>query len=84
VRILDNEEQPTNEDAVVPDGPAATAGVRTGDIITSIDGQPIDTEHPLNAVLSQFAPGQTVTLQILRDGARQNVQVTLGTRPSDL
>jgi S1-C subfamily serine protease len=84
VRILDRNEQPTEESAVVDGSPAAVAGIETGDIITSIDGQPIDTEHPLNAVLSQFAPGQTVTLQILRGDDRQNVPVTLGTRPSDL
>ncbi len=84
VRILDPNEQPTEETAVVDGSPADVAGIETGDIITSIDGQPIDAEHPLNAVLSQFAPGQTVTLQVLRGDNRQNVSVTLGTRPSDL
>ncbi len=84
VRILDAEGRPTNEAAVVADGPAAQAGIETGDIIVSIDGQTVDTEHPLNAVLSQFAPNQTVVVQILRDGSSRNVSVTLGVRPSDL
>ena len=81
VRILDAEGNPIDEDAVVPGSPAAEAGLQTGDIIVSIDGQTIDSEHPLNAILVQFAPGQTVTLQVVRDGNRENVPVTLGTRP---
>ncbi len=73
-----------SQPAVVADGPADKAGVTEGDIITSIEGQPIDGEHPLDSVLTQFAPGRTVTLGILRDGAKVDVQVTLGVRPADL
>jgi S1-C subfamily serine protease len=81
VRILDNEGNPVDENAVVDNSPASEAGLQTGDIIVSIDGQMIDSEHPLNAILVQFAPGQTVTLQVVRDDNRENIQVTLGTRP---
>ncbi len=81
VRILDNEGNPVDENAVVDNSPASEAGLQTGDIIVSIDGQTIDSEHPLNAILVQFAPGQTVTLQVVRDDNRENIQVTLGTRP---
>ena len=71
-------------EAIVPDGPAAKAGVKQGDIIVAIEGQTIDTEHPLDSVLTQFAPGRTVTLGILRNGQKLDVQVTLGVRPADL
>jgi S1-C subfamily serine protease len=71
-------------DAVVPDGPADKAGIKQGDIIVSIEGQAIDTEHPLDAVLTQFAPGRTVTVGLLRSGQKVEVQVTLGTRPPNL
>jgi serine protease Do len=71
-------------EAVVPGSPADKAGLRERDIITTVEGQAIDTEHPLDAVLSQFAPGQTVSVTILRDGKEQKVSVTLGTRPNNL
>jgi S1-C subfamily serine protease len=71
-------------EGVVPDGPAAIAGVQEGDVIVAIEGQPIDTEHPLDSVLTQFAPGRTVTLGIVRNGQKMDIQVTLGTRPADL
>jgi S1-C subfamily serine protease len=71
-------------DAVVAGGPADKAGIKEGDIIVSIEGQAIDTEHPLDSVLTQFAPGRTVTVGLLRNGQKLDVQVTLGTRPNDL
>ncbi len=67
--------------AVQPGTPAADAGLRDGDIIVKVDGQAIDGDHPLDATLSQFSPGDTVTIEILRDGATQSVTLTLGTRP---
>jgi S1-C subfamily serine protease len=70
--------------AVVAGGPADKAGLQSGDVITKVDGTTIDNEHPLDAVLSQYAPGDTVTLEILRGGSAQTVKVTLETRPADL
>ncbi len=72
------------DSAVVPDSPAAKAGLQDGDIITTINGIKIDTEHPLDALLVQFAPGDTVALDVLRDGAPLKLSVTLGTRPGNL
>jgi S1-C subfamily serine protease len=67
--------------AVEPGSPAADAGLREGDIITAIGSQPIDDEHPLDALLTQYAPGQTIELEVLRGSETHSVQVTLGTRP---
>ncbi len=72
------------QSGVVPGKPADLAGVKDGDIIVSVDGKVIDAEHPLDATLAQFSPGDTVTLDILRDGSHVSVQVTLGTRPAGL
>ena len=70
--------------AITPNSPAEAAGLKDGDIITAIESQTVDTEHPLDALLSQFAPGQTVKLTVLRDGSTITVSVTLGTRPKSL
>ena len=71
-------------DAVVSGGPADKAGIKAGDIIVSINGARLDLEHPLDAMLVQYAPNDTVRLEILRDGATITVEVTLGTRPNNL
>jgi len=70
--------------AIIDGGPAQQAGVQDGDIITAIDDIQIDGEHPLDLILAQFEPNQTVTLHLLRSGKAMDVQVTLGTRPADL
>ena len=66
--------------AAPPPRPAS----RTGDIVLSINGIKIDPEHPLDALLVQFAPKETVKLEVLRDGKTITVDVTLGTRPANL
>ena len=67
--------------AVVPGSPADTAGLRQGDIIVKVNAQPIDGDHPLDATLSEFAPGDTISVEVLRDGQPQTLSLTLGTRP---
>jgi serine protease Do len=69
---------------VEPGKPADQGGVKDGDIITSVNGKAIDEEHPLDAVLAQFSPGDTVSIDVLRDGKHVTLQVTLGTRPAGL
>ncbi len=69
---------------IVAGSPADKAGLKDGDIIVSIEGITIDLEHPLDDVLTQFAPGKTVTLSILRGSETLSLQLTLGTRPENL
>jgi S1-C subfamily serine protease len=66
---------------VTPDSPAAAAGLQEGDIITRMESTTIDAEHPLEATLTSYQPGQTVTLTVLRGSETLQVKVTLGTRP---
>jgi S1-C subfamily serine protease len=68
--------------AIVAGGPADKAGLKAGDIITAVNGQALDAQHPLDLVMSQLAPGQTATLTVLRDGQTITISVPLGTRPS--
>ncbi|MEO8207596.1 MAG: trypsin-like peptidase domain-containing protein [Chloroflexota bacterium] len=70
--------------AVVAGGPAAKAGVRSGDIIVGIGAQDVDPEHPLDLVLATFSPGQTVDLRVLRGSQSLTLSLTLGTRPANL
>ena len=70
--------------AVVSGSPADKAGIKENDIIVRVDDQAIDRDHPLDATLSQFAPGDSVTIEVLRDGQTLRLPLTLGTRPADL
>jgi putative serine protease PepD len=67
---------------VVPGGPAAAAGLRNGDIITKIDGEPATDANQLLAVTLTKKPGETVSITYERNGgAPQTTKVTLGTAP---
>ena len=70
--------------AVQPGTPAAEAGLEDGDIIVKVNGVAVDGEHPLDATLSQFAPEDKISLEVLRDGSTITIELTLGTRPADL
>jgi S1-C subfamily serine protease len=70
--------------AIAPGSPAEAAGLRDGDIVLTVEDQTIDAEHPLDAVLAGFAPGQTVSLTIRRGDEQLRLPVTLGTRPDGL
>ena len=70
-------------EAVRPDGPAAKAGLLSGDIIVGIDGRPLapNSLHAFSAISSVMrtkAPTDTLTLQVDRDGTVIDVVVTLG------
>jgi S1-C subfamily serine protease len=83
-------------DEIVPDGPADEAGLRGsdgrlrfqagayrtgGDVILAIEGQRIVGPNDLARYIAGHRPGETVTLEVLRDGKRIEVEVTLGKRP---
>jgi putative serine protease PepD len=67
---------------VVTNGPADKAGLKAGDAITAVDGSTVSGADALTANLSGRAPGERVTLTIVRDGSTRTVDVTLGSRPS--
>ena len=73
-----------SESSVVDGGPADLAGIEDGDIITAVDGMPIDGDNPLDLQVLRFGAGEEVTLSILRDGETLSLPTTLGERPADL
>jgi S1-C subfamily serine protease len=74
----------SSEQAVVPGSPAEKAGLRQGDIVTSLDGQRIDSANSLEDLLLTKAPGDVVQLEVLRAGDTVTLSLTLGTRPANL
>jgi putative serine protease PepD len=66
---------------VDPTGPAHAAGLRVGDIITTIDGAPATGSGQLIALTLSKNPGGKVQLGYERDGAKATTTVTLGTQP---
>jgi putative serine protease PepD len=64
-------------------GPADKAGIRPGDVIVAVAGQPTPTTEELQAVLATLKPGQTVNVDVLRpDGSKATLSVTLGSAPA--
>ena len=63
---------------VSPDSPAAKAGLKSGDVIRSLDGQTIINGSALQVAVSEDTPGKTISLGILRDGSPQTVTVKVG------
>ena len=59
---------------VTDDGPAAKAGVRAGDVITAIDGEPVDSPGDLSRVLNRKKEGE-VSLTVIRNKSQQTIRV---------
>ena len=66
---------------VVSDGPGERAGLRTGDLITRVDGTVVTEPSDIAQAIADNKPGEEVPLEIRRDGSTMTLQATLGTRP---
>ncbi|MFD4141212.1 S1C family serine protease [Streptomyces sp. NPDC058572] len=69
--------------AVSPNGPAAKAGLKAGDVITKFDGKTVDSGPTLISEIWTHKPGDKVTLTYERDGKERTAEVTLGERKGD-
>ena len=67
--------------AVAPGGGAEEAGLQRGDIITAIDDEPVTSMADLAGEISRHAPGDVVTLTVVRDADELTLDVTLGSAP---
>ena len=58
-------------------GGAEAAGLKSGDIIVEMNGQPVNTMNKLNSMIIAYKAGDTVELKVLREGKEMSFKVTL-------
>ena len=66
-----------------PDGPAVKAGILSGDVITSVNGQPVKDARDLAKQIRTMAPDSTIKLVVLRQGEEKTMSLTLGELPNE-
>ncbi len=69
--------------SVTPGGPADRGGVRQGDVVISVAGQPVTPDQSLAYLVAQQPVGSRIPLEIIRQGQRRNVAVAVAERPSE-
>jgi len=63
---------------IVPDSPAAKAGLKENDVVLEINGQGIEGTEQFRRMIHEIPAGRTANLTVWRDGRSQNIKVTLG------
>jgi len=68
---------------VQDDSPASRAGLKPGDIVTKINDKDVSADQTVSFLVANLEPGAQVPVELLRDGKKLAVNVTLGKRPSE-
>jgi len=68
---------------VTPGGPAESGGVQVGDIVTRLNGTAVRDRTDLTRRIGQVRPGETIRLEVLRDGRRETLTIRVRVRPSE-
>jgi serine protease Do len=68
---------------VTADGPAAKAGLKSGDVLLEVDGHKVENPSDVARAVAFVAPGRTATLGVWRDKARTSVDIVLGETPDE-
>src|SRR5437773_200696 len=66
---------------VVPKSPSEKAGMRTGDVITAVNGKKISDARELRLMIGSMAPGTKVQIEVNREGQSKNINVELAEMP---
>ncbi|MET0721703.1 MAG: Do family serine endopeptidase [Tardiphaga sp.] len=66
------------------DGPAAKAGIQSGDVITAVNGTPVKDARELARTIGGFAPGNSVKINVLQKGQDKVLNLTLGQLPNTI
>jgi serine protease Do len=69
--------------SVIPNGPAAKAGFEQGDVVTAIDGKPLEDSKDLVRRVGSSVAGSNSDFTIQRDGQTRTIKVTIGARPDE-
>ena len=69
--------------SVQPGEPADRAGLQAGDVVLSVDNQPITRDQSLSYLVANIAPGRRINLDVLRNGRHVTIPVTVSRRPSE-
>ena len=62
---------------------AERAGIEPGDVVLSVDGREVTREQTLSFLVANIRPGTTVPVELIREGRRRTLDVTVGLRPSE-
>jgi serine protease Do len=68
---------------VTRNSPAEEAGLKPDDVVITVDGRAVEDSSDLSRYVASKAPGTTVRLRVLRDGAESDIDVKLGTFPEE-
>jgi serine protease Do len=68
---------------VTESSPAAEAGLKTGDVIVEFNGKTVPKSHDFRSIVADTAPGQKITLKVVRDKKEQIVAVKVGELPDE-
>ena len=68
---------------LVRGGPAQKAGLKSGDVVTSLNGHPIATANELTREVASFAPGTKIPVEVTREGQTKSFKIRIGERPED-
>ncbi|MFZ2065201.1 MAG: Do family serine endopeptidase [Xanthobacteraceae bacterium] len=63
--------------------PAVKAGIKSGDVITAVNGTPVRDARQLARRIGTMAPGASITVDLIRDGQQKTVTLTLGILPNE-
>jgi len=69
--------------SVTPGGPASKAGIQQGDVIITVNNRPVTPDESLSYIVSNLKVGSRVPIELIRNGKRQTVQITVGERPTE-
>ncbi len=68
---------------IVPDGPAEKSNLRRGDVVLNFEGKAVENAHGLSRMVAATPPNTSVNIEVLRDGSKKTIKVTLGTMPDE-